>query len=128
MKFLIAVMFSVVSFNALADGIPVPLKQQTPFNWNCSDRSSLHLMVNRYGTGKNSLFIQDHAQIGTFISDEVVAILKSKDYSALSGQTITDTRFNRTTTFSVSGNRLSVKLVDLAYNSVRTALECVAAF
>lgn len=120
MKF--ALLMSLLACGSLfADGIPVPMDQQTPYNWTCNgregQRESLHLFVG--GEVSPTLYVSNGGgTIGSRVPQNVVRALLTQKYGSIDGKSFTDTRFKRTLTFDARANGLAVKLQDGTWETV----------
>lgn len=136
MKKLILSLLTLAPMFAAADGIPVPMEQQTRFNWVCtaghdaSQRVGLHLVSE--GPQK-ALYMTYAGNIGTRLDDRTAELLLTKNYAALNGAVVKD-RYDyagdsRTLLFVTKGNRMDVRLIfDSKPSFKRDALNCQASF
>lgn len=128
MKFVLASL--LLSSVVFADGIPVRMEQQTPYNWLCSYSQNaratgkLHLMVSQGATP--TLFVNVNSAVGVGLPAAVAKALLSQNYAAIDGKTYTDKRYNRSLTFNVQGKSLLVKLQDGTYKLIASG--CRAQF
>lgn len=119
---LVALASLLLSAVVLADGIPVPMEQQTPYNWFCDyseearAKGKLHLMVE--DGIPPTLFVNLNSAVGVGLSQAVARALLTQKYAAIDGKTFTDRRYNRSLTFDVQGSTLFVKLQDGNYKLI----------
>ncbi len=120
----------LVSTAVFADGIPVPMEQQTPYNWTCEYNDTaqatgkLHLFLER---GSATLYINVNSAVGVAVPNEVVRNLLSHNFAALNGRKVTDNRFGkRTFAFGARGKQLTVAYREGNYQLVASG--CNATF
>ena len=123
MKF-VALVFTVLSSFALADGIPVPLNQQTPYNWTCA-QGSLHLFTKDVTAPTVYLHLPS-GTVGVKVPGYVASALKSQNYSSIDGKTFTDTQFKRTISFDVQGKQVYAKIQEGTFKMIVS--NCAASF
>jgi hypothetical protein len=126
MKKLILCLATLLPFSAIADGIPVPMDQQTPHNWMCDNdkdqRISLHLIAEG---GYNVLYVSYWGgTVGTNVGEDVANKLIHS--SNMDGISVNDTEFKRQLAFKQSSNgAISVLLTDYKYDISFEAINCV---
>lgn len=121
---------SFLSTAALADGIPVPMNKQTPYNWICDGRVSLHLMLKNPLENIATLYIGNGSTIGAGVGPAIESLLLQKDYRRLDNISSAKDQFDRVLSFKSDSNNkvLSVVMTDLKYRTEIKAMNCRAQF
>ncbi len=129
LNIILAAVIGFASVSAHADGIPVPMNQQTPYNWNCDNQVSFHVFIHA-NQPKSTVYIHSNSAgtVGASILLSQATQLLKKDYTSINGVKISDSGVRRETTFFNVNGTLTVRMLDVQNSYLLKADHCRATF
>jgi hypothetical protein len=129
MTALIAVFASVISSIALADGIPVPMNEQTPYNWTCSPNQGMDVSLH-FMTIDSTLFIRTQrlGATGLTLPAKMANALLEKNYAALDGKRVSKAEWKRAFLFEAGDSSDTLNITYEGENLQMRFLNCAAEF